>query len=374
MASGKSHRKFQPISSMEDQKQAIALLKTQELGKCTDSVKRKPNETPGLSSNITEPTLTNREYSFVAFPQHPTRRMFVSEVRVELERLSSHAEDSEENDSTSFDGPDLLKSEHKILSKSASLPKVLSYKTEDDYRKDKNAKELMKNGGSAENNLGQKEISEHNSQLQESRSHPLLLTQNYDLSEVRKSGMKENSFSQGPSTPSPRPFLREHSYTSTPISKSISLEKQCHVRANLSREMAFEICEDPAEKSLSSSELSNSSISVSLDRYRDELSDDGSCGDVKMREFTDEQPELRSSLEMPVPMNRQLRIVTSVDRALNPRRRCLSMSSKSDRNIGFGRSSSENLLHIIFLDFLKKHNMSAFIPFFPPSMTMADWR
>ena len=100
-------------------------------------------------------------------------------------------------------------------------------------------------------------------------------------------------------------------------------------------------------------------------------------GDSRVKEtpeFTDEQPDARFVLEMPVPINKQLRIVTSVDRALNPRRRSSSLSSKPDRVLCLGRSSSENLEHVVFLDFLKKHGMSAFLGCFPPSMTMADFR
>nr|KAG5689986.1 hypothetical protein BaRGS_008531 [Batillaria attramentaria] len=145
----------------------------------------------------------------------------------------------------------------------------------------------------------------------------------------------------------------------------------------LRQEIAFE---DQEEMSLSSS-LSNSSASVSLtsmDSHRhriDELSDDDSVDESRAKEmadFTDEQPNF--SLDMPVPVNKQLRIVTSVDRALNPRRRSSSWSSKPDRVLGLGRSSSENLEHVIFLDFLKKHNMSAYLGSFPPSMTMTDFR
>ncbi|XP_055956452.1 microtubule-associated serine/threonine-protein kinase 3 isoform X3 [Patella vulgata] len=185
----------------------------------------------------------------------------------------------------------------------------------------------------------------------------------FNLSSETLSEMDETNLSPSP------PNEGEHRYSSsTPKGKqdknSSSEQTPVSHRSSLMRENAFDDVED---MSLSSSEFSPCSTSTSL-RLED-LSDDGSMSDSKLREsieFSDDMTELHFP-EPHLPVNKQLRIVTSVDRALYPRR-------KSSLSRSLGRSSSDNLDHQLFLEFMKKSQLSSFVQYFPSSLTMKDFR
>lgn len=174
----------------------------------------------------------------------------------------------------------------------------------------------------------------------------------------------------------------DNSLSSTPTSRR-RRQTFCGIsylsRRNLSRENAFEDSEDA--RSVSSSDFSPGSTVSSLgtDRFHwsDKLSDESS-GDGRLRRSTDfsDDAELRSPAEhlQITPVNKQLRIVTSVDRALNPHRRSSTSSPKPDRVLNIGRSSSENLEHIAFVDFLKRLKLGQYLKHFPPNMTLLDFK
>ncbi|BFY99940.1 hypothetical protein BsWGS_02980 [Bradybaena similaris] len=167
------------------------------------------------------------------------------------------------------------------------------------------------------------------------------------------------------------------SLTSTPTSRR-RRQTFCGVsylsRRNLSRENAFEDSED--NQSVSSSDFSPGSTvsSTGADRFHwtDKMSDESSSEGRfrKSIDFNDE-PEIHAPL---TPINKQLRIVTSVDRALNPHRRTSISSSKLDRVLNIGRTSSENLEHIAFVDFLKRIKLGQYLKHFPPNMTLLDFK
>ncbi|CAG5125700.1 unnamed protein product, partial [Candidula unifasciata] len=147
-------------------------------------------------------------------------------------------------------------------------------------------------------------------------------------------------------------------------------------RGNLARDNNIEDSEDM--HSVSSSDFSPGSTrsSFGLEKFHgaDDLSDDTSV-DGKLRESTDfsDDPEARIPGDqlMTTPVNRQLRIVTSVDRALRPHRK---ISACSPKILNLGRSSSENLEHIAFIDYLKRLRLGQYLKHFPSNMSMLDFR
>ena len=361
-----------------------------------------PCDPPARTSIVTTaaPTTTPDTTTAQALPVRPQTKsssLHISEIRIELETPAAISEDSD-TDSASSDGAGTVKEvEHSASGSQQAWTSKSDSCSQHVFTEPPNKEAVLPRlelpSGQRDRDMFDDVIEEEYEGAEggEERSgtdknysgatveNPMLLTQKLDLSDISKdlsdikSTSKDSSLLSSPQSPSPSPRLvmRDHSLTSTPIRKRPALHRRSLVRSlNLSQEPAIE----DEELSLSSSEFSNSS----LDKNRiDELSDDGSVGDTRVKEtqeFTDEQPDGRFFLEMPVPINKQLRIVTSVDRALNPRRRSSSLSSKPDRVLCLGRSSSENLEHVVFLDFLKKHGLSAFLGCFPPSMTMADFR
>ncbi|CAL1530340.1 unnamed protein product [Lymnaea stagnalis] len=179
----------------------------------------------------------------------------------------------------------------------------------------------------------------------------------------------------------------ENSLTSTPISRprrQAFFSSSYLSRKNLSRENAFEDSEDAMSVSASSSDFSPGSTlsSTGGDRFHgnDEFSDDASSDGKVLEgvELSDEvsSADMRNSGEHThlTPVNKQLRIVTSVDRALYPHRRSSLSSPKFERNLSFGRSSAENLEHIAFIDFLKRHKLGQYLKNFPSNMSMFDFR
>ena len=161
----------------------------------------------------------------------------------------------------------------------------------------------------------------------------------------------------------------EKDYLSSTPKSSVYLKPVGHLpRHGLSRDNAFDDVED---MSLSSSEFSPGSTSASLDKYHlDDLSDDGSTSDGRLRESAEFSDDTHDSVipEPSFPINKQLHIVTSVDRALHPRRRS---SGSSIRSVG---RSSENLDHVAFLEYMKRQQLSSFVQYFPNSMTMTEFK
>ncbi|KAL8582090.1 hypothetical protein ACOMHN_004010 [Nucella lapillus] len=325
---------------------------------------------------------------------------FVSAIKIDLETPAAASEDSD-TDSASSDGAGTVKEvEHNASQKPEAVPlgasrQPVSYTPAEKPQTVLSRVEVSLQQVSLqqpEREVFEDVIEEDESEVAEEEmmrsgsedSYPgrgsdgsFFMPHKLDVSDIPreasdpKTYVRDLSQMSSPHSPSPSPRLHSN-LTSTPNRKRAMFHRRSWtVRPlNLSQEPAFE----DEELSLSSSEFSN----CSLDRSRiDELSDDGSLGENRVRdtaEFTDEQPDIKFTVETPVPINKQLRIVTSVDRALNPRRRSSSLSSKPDRVLCLGRSSSENLEHVVFLDFLKKHGMSAYLGCFPPSMTMSDFR
>ena len=173
----------------------------------------------------------------------------------------------------------------------------------------------------------------------------------------------------------------ESSLTSTPTSSRHRRQTFCGGSYLSRRNLSSEQLDDLDDVlSASSSEFSPGSTmsSLGLERFHfqggDEFSDDGS-GDSKLRESTDfsddANSEPRSEQFVLTPVNKQLRIVTSVDRALFPHRRTPVSSPKM---LNFGRSSSENLGHIAFVDFLKRLKLQPYLMNFPSNLSLLDFK
>ena len=271
-----------------------------------------------------------------------------------------------------------------------------------------------------EKELGIKEVSQDKTQQadvpKESSSLPSL--------KLHLPGMSAVSSPEGGSSPEirqPTSRLRLHSaegscgppgspLASTP-SSSRRRQTFCGIsylaRRNLSRENAFEDNEDVMSVS-SSSEFSpaGSQLSLGPDNTRltglhmgeDLSSDEAVSSDSKSpgprdraaSELSDDSPSPHSATAgcrspafcsqdhnlLVTPVNKQLRIVTSVDRALHPHRRSSLSSPKGDREraFSFGRISSENLEHIAFVDYLKRQKLGQYLKSFPPNMSLLDFR
>ncbi|XP_059151907.1 microtubule-associated serine/threonine-protein kinase 3-like isoform X3 [Physella acuta] len=171
----------------------------------------------------------------------------------------------------------------------------------------------------------------------------------------------------------------ENSLSSTPTSRP-RRQTFCSIsylsRRNLSRENAFEDSEDALSASSSDFSPGSTLSSLGADRYH-EFSDDASS-DGKIREsleLSDDacSSDLREHTHL-TPVNKQLRIVTSVDRALYPHRRGSLSSPKFERTLSLGRSSSENLEHIAFVDYLKRLKLGQYLKNFPSNMSMSTFR
>ena len=171
----------------------------------------------------------------------------------------------------------------------------------------------------------------------------------------------------------------ESSLTSTPTSSRHRRQAFCGASYLSRRNLSCEQLEDLEDGfSASSSDFSPGSTLSSiggLDRFVfrsvDELSDDGSV-ESRLREFSDETSDSRahdSSLLQPV--NKQLRIVTSVDRALNPHSHRRNPSLP--KVLTFARST-ENLQHVAFLEFLKKMGLHQYAKHFPSSLSLMDFK
>ena len=239
-------------------------------------------------------------------------------------------------------------------------------------------------------------------------------------------GMSAVSSPEGGSSPEirhPMGRLRLHSAESSsgppgsPLATTPSTSRRrqtfCGIsylaRRNLSRENAFEDAEDGLSVS-SSSEFSpaGSQLSLGPDSTRlsslhtgeDLSSDEAVSSDSKSpgprdraaSELSDDSPSPHSATAggrspassfhsqdhslLLTPVNKQLRIVTSVDRALHPHRRSSLSSPKGEREraFSFGRTSTENLEHIAFVDYLKRQRLNQYLKNFPPNMSLLDFR
>lgn len=178
--------------------------------------------------------------------------------------------------------------------------------------------------------------------------------------------------------------LNEGAVTSTPTSgrsRHFSGYSFNYVtRRNLSRDNAFDEFSNEEALSVSSSEFSPGSTlsSMGLEKFHtaDELSDDACSIDGRTKDSNEsgDDSSLRSSSDQSLlmPINKQLKIVTSVDRALYHRRR--SFCTKQDRFSNLGRSSSENFEHIAFVDFMRRMKLISLVKHFPPSMTLTNFK
>lgn len=168
------------------------------------------------------------------------------------------------------------------------------------------------------------------------------------------------------------------SVTSTPVRtrKQAFCGISYLARRNFSRENTVDDTEDTY--SASSTDYPPGSIfsNFGADRFRvsDELNDEA-CNDGRLRESTDSNDDsearVLSEHSLTAPVNKQLRIVTSVDRALNPHRRSSVTSLKV---LNLSRSSSENLEHLAFVDYLKRLKLGQYLKNFPPNMTLLDFK
>lgn len=131
--------------------------------------------------------------------------------------------------------------------------------------------------------------------------------------------------------------------------------------------------EDFEDGSLSSSGFSPGSSLKSFEgRYRiDDFSDDSDSNKLKeSAELSDDMEVANLNFSCPVPYNRQLRIVTSLDSGL----RLPKHDRRSSSPGGFDSTGILRRRSLIFADFLSKRSLSNHLYHFPPDMTIEKFR
>ena len=134
--------------------------------------------------------------------------------------------------------------------------------------------------------------------------------------------------------------------------------------------------EDYEDMSLSSSGFSPGSTSASLKSFEgrnriDDFSDDSDSNKLReSAELSDDMEVAGFNAPCPVPYNRQLRIVTSLDPGLRlPKHDRRSSSPGGFESTGILRRKS-----LIFADFLSKRSLSIHLNHFPSDMTIEKFR
>ncbi|OWF46091.1 Microtubule-associated serine/threonine-protein kinase 2 [Mizuhopecten yessoensis] len=165
--------------------------------------------------------------------------------------------------------------------------------------------------------------------------------------------------------------------TSTSELNSATVEKS--PKSNLvHRESINDELED---MSLSSSGFSPCSTTASFRSFEgrsriDDFSDDNSDG-PRLRESIDLSDDMQD-LEVAsftVPLNKQLRIVTSMDRSLRPSAPDRRASSPANMDAQTGGGLLKRLSHhLLFVDFMRRKGLSSFLNNFPSDMTIDSFR
>ncbi|XP_060070360.1 microtubule-associated serine/threonine-protein kinase 3-like [Ylistrum balloti] len=165
--------------------------------------------------------------------------------------------------------------------------------------------------------------------------------------------------------------------TSTSELTSATVEKS----PKSSRAHRESINDELEEMSLSSSGFSPCSTTASFRSFDgrsriDDFSDDNSdC--PRLRESIDLSDDMQDMevASFTVPLNKQLRIVTSMDRSLRPSAPDRRASSPANMEAQTGGGLLKRLSHhLLFVDFMRRKGLSSFLNNFPSDMTIDSFR
>lgn len=133
--------------------------------------------------------------------------------------------------------------------------------------------------------------------------------------------------------------------------------------------------DETEDASFSSSGFSPCSTSASFKSFDgrnriDDFSDDSDC--PRLRESIDLSDDAEVA-SITVPLNRQLRVVTSLEPTYTPQRKKSSSPVSSEAQTG-GELIRRLSHHLMFVDYLRKRGLSSCLNHFPPDMTIANFR
>ena len=133
--------------------------------------------------------------------------------------------------------------------------------------------------------------------------------------------------------------------------------------------------EETEDASFSSSGFSPCSTSASFKSFDgrnriDDFSDDSDC--PRLRESIDLSDDAEVA-SITVPLNRQLRVVTSLEPTYTPQRKKSASPVSSDAQTG-GELIRRLSHHLMFVDYLRKRGLSSCLNHFPPDMTIDNFR
>jgi hypothetical protein len=129
------------------------------------------------------------------------------------------------------------------------------------------------------------------------------------------------------------------------------------------------------DASFSSSGFSPCSTSASFKSFDgrnriDDFSDDSDC--PRLRESIDLSDDAEVA-SITVPLNRQLRVVTSLEPTYTPSRKKSASPVSSEAQTG-GELIRRLSHHLMFVDYLRKRGLSSCLNHFPPDMTIDNFR
>ncbi|XP_078318625.1 microtubule-associated serine/threonine-protein kinase 3-like isoform X3 [Crassostrea virginica] len=133
--------------------------------------------------------------------------------------------------------------------------------------------------------------------------------------------------------------------------------------------------EETEDASFSSSGFSPCSTSASFKSFDgrnriDDFSDDSDC--PRLRESIDLSDDAEVA-SITVPLNRQLRVVTSLEPTYTPQRKKSASPVSSEAQTG-GELIRRLSHHLMFVDYLRKRGLSSCLNHFPPDMTIDNFR
>ncbi|XP_056019812.1 microtubule-associated serine/threonine-protein kinase 3-like isoform X4 [Ostrea edulis] len=141
---------------------------------------------------------------------------------------------------------------------------------------------------------------------------------------------------------------------------------------NISANSTQKATEDASFSSSGFSPCSTSASFKSFDgRNRiDDFSDDSDC--PRLRESIDLSDDAEVA-SITVPLNRQLRVVTSLEPNYTPKRKKSASPVNSEAQTG-GELIRRLSHHLMFVDYLRKRGLSSCLNHFPPDMTIDNFR
>ena len=168
--------------------------------------------------------------------------------------------------------------------------------------------------------------------------------------------------------------------TSTPIRFSVSDDSTSAKDTTMSSSKTLRkhnLTDELEDMSLSSSGFSPCSTSASFKSFDgrnriDDFSDDSDC--PKMRESIDLSDDAEVA-SLTKPLNQQLRVLTSLSPANQP----LSPNRRSSSPINVEARTGGELIrrlsdHLMFVDYLRKRDLSSCVSHFPSDMTITNFR